>query len=83
MSDFKKYKTAELEYNIQTAVENLRKAYWSNETEKVAKYFTEAEDIIISAICHNGYTLCKETTLQEYQEDEKSKIEEALEKEGY
>ena len=61
MSDFKEYKPMEPEYNIQAAVENLRKAYWSNETEKVAKHFTKAEDIINSAICFQPrYTLCKE-----------------------
>lgn len=60
MSDFKEYKPMEEEYNIQAAVENLRKAYWSNETKKVAKIFTDAEDIIISSICHHGYTVSKE-----------------------
>ena len=62
MSDFEEYKPMDVEHNVKTAVENLRKAYWSNETEKVAKHFTEAEDKIISAICHLGYTVCKETT---------------------
>lgn len=62
MSEFKEYKPMEIEHNVKAAVENLRKAYWSNETEKVAKHYTEAEDIIISAICHGGYTVCKETT---------------------
>lgn len=62
MSEFKEYKPMEIEHNVKAAVENLRKAYWSNETEKVAKHFTEAEDKIISAICHLGYTVCKETT---------------------
>lgn len=63
MSDYKKYKWMEPDYNVQAAVENLRKAYWSNETKKVAKIFTDAEDIIISSICHHGYTVCKETTV--------------------
>lgn len=58
--DIKKYKTLELDYNVQCAVENLKTAYWSNEPEKDAKNFTEAEDIIISAICHHNYTVCKE-----------------------
>lgn len=57
--EIKKYKPLELDYNVQCAVENLRTAYWSNEPEKVAKDFTEAEDIIISSICHHGYTVCK------------------------
>lgn len=58
--EIKKYKPLEPDYNVQCAVENLRAAYWSNEPEKVAKNFTEAEDIIISAICHNGYAVCKQ-----------------------
>lgn len=62
MSEFKEYKPMEIEHNVKAAVENLRKAYWSNETKKVAKHYTEAEDIIISAICHQHYTVCKETT---------------------
>lgn len=57
--EIKKYKPLELDYNVQCAVENLRTTYWSNEPEKVAKDFTEAEDIIISSICHHGYTVCK------------------------
>jgi len=60
MSNFEEYKPLEPEYNIRVAVENLKKAYWSNETEKVAKHFTDAEEIIISAICHHGYTVSKE-----------------------
>lgn len=62
MSDFKEYKPVEPEYNVQAAVENMKEAYWSNEPGKFAKIFTDAEAIIISAICHHGYTLCKETT---------------------
>lgn len=53
--EIKKYKPLEPDYNVQCAVENLKTAYWSNEPEKDAKNFTEAEDIIISAICHHGY----------------------------
>lgn len=83
MSKFKRYKPLESEYNIEIAVENLRMAYWSNEPEKVAKNFTKAEDIIISAICHGGYTLCKETTLKAYRENEKAEIYQSLEKAGY
>lgn len=61
MSDFEEYKTwMELEYNIQAAVKNLRKAYWNNDTEKIAKAFTAAETIIVTAICNHGYTVSKE-----------------------
>lgn len=59
MSNFVEYKPMDVEHNVKAAVENLRKAYWSNDTEKVAKIFTEAEDIIVSAICHDTYTVCK------------------------
>lgn len=78
MSDFEEYKPMDVEHNVKAAVENLRKAYWSNETEKVAKHFTEAEDKIISAICHLGYTVCKETTEGDCisREDLKKAIEE-------
>jgi len=58
--EWKKYKPLEPDYNVQCAVANLRKAYWSNEPEEVAKYFTEAEDTITCAICHYGYTVCKQ-----------------------
>lgn len=60
MNEIKEYKPLELDYNVHTAVENLKTAYWSNEPEKVATAFKEAEDIIISAICHHNYTVCKE-----------------------
>lgn len=60
-ADLIEYKPLDADFNTQSAVKNLRTAYWSNETAKFAKAFTEAEDIIISAICHNGYTVCKET----------------------
>lgn len=59
MSDFVEYKPMDVDHNVKAAVENLRKAYWSNEPEKVAKAFTEAEGIIVSAICHDTYTVCK------------------------
>ena len=57
--ELKEYKPLELDYNVKSAVENLKTAYWSNDTEKYAKAFTEAEEIIISAICHHGYIVMK------------------------
>ena len=59
MSDFVEYKPMDVEHNVKAAVENLRKAYLSNDTKKVAKIFTEAEGIIVSAICHDNYTIGK------------------------
>ena len=59
MSDFVEYKPMDVEYNVKAAVENLRKAYQSNEPEKIAKAFTEARTIIVSAICTDKYTVCK------------------------
>lgn len=59
MSDFVEYKPMDVEHNVKAAVENLRKAYWSNEPEKIAIAYTEAETIIVSAICHDNYTVCK------------------------
>ena len=57
--ELKEYKPLELDYNVQCAVVNLKMAYWSNDTEKYAKVFTDAEEIIINAICHHGYIVCK------------------------
>lgn len=56
----KKYKPVEPDYNVQCAVENLKTAYWSNDPQKYAKVFTDAEDIIVSSICHYGYSVCKQ-----------------------
>lgn len=67
MSNFEEYKPLESEYNIRVAVENLKKAYWNNEPEKVAKDFTDAEDIIIGAICLYGYTVSKERPQGEWE----------------
>ena len=53
------YKHLELDYNVKSAVENLKTAYWSNDTEKYAQAFTEAEQIIVNAICHYGYIVMK------------------------
>lgn len=58
----KKYKPLEPDYNVQCAVENLKTAYWSNDSRKMAMVFVEAEEIIMSAICHHGYTVCKQTS---------------------
>ena len=57
MSEFIEYKPLELDYNVHAAVENLRKAYWNNDTEKIAKAFTDAETIIVTAICNHRYTV--------------------------
>ena len=57
--ELKEYKPLELDYNVKSAVKNLKTAYWSNDTEKYAKAFTEAEQIIINAICHYGYIVLK------------------------
>ena len=59
MSDFIAYKPMDVEHNVKAAVENLRKAYWNNETEKVGRFYIEAEGIIISALVHDNYTVCK------------------------
>ena len=54
------YRKGDVKHNIKAAVFNLREAYWSDEPTKIAKQFTDAEEVIISAICIGGYTLCKE-----------------------
>lgn len=56
----KEYKPLDVEHNVETAIENLKEAYFSNDTEKYAKVFVEAENIIISAILFNGYHLKKD-----------------------
>lgn len=58
MSD--KYIPMDIDNNVMVAVKKLREAYWSNDTEKYAKQFVEAQDIIISSICHHRYTVKKE-----------------------
>lgn len=58
MSD--EYKMLDVENNVKVAVNKLREAYWSNDTERYAQQFVEAKEIIISSICHLGYTVVKE-----------------------
>ena len=60
MIDFEEYKPLDVEGNIEKAVQNLRKAYWSNDLDLCASAFVEAEEIIISAILHYDYTIVKE-----------------------
>lgn len=57
--ELKEYKPLEVDYNVKAAVENLKTAYWSNDSEKYAKAFTEADQMIVSAICHYGYIVVK------------------------
>lgn len=57
--ELKEYKPLEVDYNVKAAVENLKTAYWSNDYEKYAKAFTEADQMIVSAICHYGYIVVK------------------------
>ena len=57
--ELKEYKPFEVDYNVKSAVENLKTAYWSNDAEKYAKAFTEADQMIVSAICHYGYIVVK------------------------
>ena len=56
----REYKTLDVDYNVQCAVENLKTAYWINDSEKFAKVFTDAVETIVSAICHYGYSVCKQ-----------------------
>ena len=56
----REYKPLDVDYNVQCAVENLKTAYWSNDTEKMASVYVEASEMIMSAICHYGYVLCKQ-----------------------
>lgn len=58
MSD--EYKMLDVENNVKVAVKKLREAYWSNDPDSYANQFCEAKEIIISAICFEGYTLQKE-----------------------
>lgn len=57
------YKPLDVEHNVKAAVENMREAYWSNNTEEYAKQFTDAESIITSAICFDHFTVCKEVVM--------------------
>lgn len=58
MSD--KYIPMDIDNNVRVAVKKLREAYWSNDTERYAKQFVEAKEIIISSICHHGFTVMRE-----------------------
>ena len=51
------YIVGDADHNVKVAIEKLRAAYWSNDYEKYASQYKQAENIIISAICHSGYTL--------------------------
>ena len=57
--ELKEYKPFEVDYNVKSAVENLKTAYWSNDYEKYANAFVEADQMIVSAICHYGYIVVK------------------------
>lgn len=57
--ELKEYKPLEIDYNVKSAVENLKTAYWSNDSEKYAQAFAEADQMIVSAICHYGYIVVK------------------------
>jgi hypothetical protein len=57
------YKPLDVEHNVKAAVENMREAYWSNNTEKYAKQFTDAQSIITSAICFGHFTVCEEVVM--------------------
>ena len=57
--ELKEYKPLEVDYNVKSAVENLKTAYWSNDSEKYAQAFVEADQMIVSAICHYGYIVVK------------------------
>ena len=55
----------DIDNNVRVAVKKLREAYWSNDAERYAQQFVEAKEIIISSICHHGYTVVKEGDKEE------------------
>ena len=63
MSD--KYTPMDIDNNVRVAVKELREAYGSNDTERYAKQFVLAKEIIISSICNHGYTVVKEGDKEE------------------
>lgn len=54
------YKALDVENNVKVAVKKLREAYFAKDAHSYANQFCEAKQIIISAICFEGYTLQKE-----------------------
>lgn len=54
------YKVGDIEHNVKVAVKKIREAYLSDDYKKYAHQFVEAQDIIIYAICMDGYTVIKE-----------------------
>lgn len=54
------YKVGDADHNVKVAVKKIREAYLSNDCKKYARQFVEAQDIIIYAVCMDGYTVIKE-----------------------
>lgn len=54
------YKVGDVDHNVKIAVKKIREAYLSNDYKKYAHQFVKAQDIIIYAVCMDGYTVIKE-----------------------
>lgn len=53
------YIKGDIEHNVKVALNKLIEAYWSNDYEKYAQQFVEAEKIIISALVFGGFDIVR------------------------
>lgn len=47
------------DHNVKVALNKLIEAYWSNDYEKYAQQFVEAETIIISTLVFGGFDIVR------------------------
>lgn len=53
------YIEGDIDHNIKVALNKLIEAYWSNDYEKYANQFLEAEKIIISTLVFGGFDIVR------------------------
>lgn len=53
------YIDGDIDHNVKVALSKLREAYWSNDYEKYAQQFVEAEKIIISTLVFGGFDIVR------------------------
>lgn len=54
------YIQGDAEHNVKVALRKLKEAYWSNDTEKYARQFKEAQEIIIATLVFGGFDIVRE-----------------------
>ena len=53
------YIQGDIDHNVKVAINKLIEAYWSNDYEKYARQFVEAEQIIISTLVFGGFDIVR------------------------